>query len=51
MSIAYAVLAEADQCELAVNKGGNTGILEFSSFYKSKRARALFSIEKRRLQT
>lgn len=34
MSIAYAVLAEADQCELAVNKGGNTGISEFSSFYK-----------------
>ena len=42
MSIAYAVLAEADQCELAVNKGGNTGISEFSSFYKLRKGEGSF---------
>ena len=36
MSIAYAVLAEADQCELAVNKGGNTEHM-LSSFSKDER--------------
>ena len=34
MSIAYAVLAEADQCELAVNKGGNTRFQLSSFSYK-----------------